>query len=782
MDLTDYIVPTEIKSYDEKTSITSTTKDLVYILSSNDITKYCLDPSAKFFDIFRKTPTDYAVFYGDLKKMRSQYWTRSNDKIVDELGLFQTNNFPELDDSHICTCPCIHLGFPKSPEEQKVFLSELNLKKEKDFYTVELGEFPQTKLWDLLQETINKIFLDKNGSSMKGTGKTYTGSISKDRYNFYTSREYIEQQHTFTKDKLVLVVKNDNLKENLRKQEELMDCNWFTVDPIVWDILNWDNLPVFINPHGNGTAEFLVLQTQKAIIVGIPFYPHPSEKYSNLWVNSTIRAYLNGLDLNYVKKFNVIKEFGTLNAGDFSTRSNFLSEAFSKNFQTSSQDKIDIENPINIQEPAPKDEEKEKTEPSILTQRHTRLENLNPDKTPEEQRFNFTDTEIIKSWIDAGQSVLLRGPSGIGKTERIKRLYPDLIYIKLTNNMFPEKVVGSVNLQTGQNIPPDFAKQTLLKCATDEERKLVENNIQNIYSIAETIYNRSKQSDKKIVILLDELLNVKPAIQSLVYTLVLNKLVESGNGVKLPANTVIVATGNQKKYSQAAEDLAEPLEKRFDHILDMEPKVNEWIFEYAIPNKVHASVISYIFSKYQQNLKEPGKKGKINYFYEEPEVGESQTDENGCRGKTNDPRGWVSVSNMLKNFETELSKGTFVGKNVEQLLITSLSSKLRDVWASDFFEFYNKPTLTVTDVITKNYSIEDLPKTIDEKFATIAGLLSADENEVVICRNFIHKFCSAEYLSLFDIYWAGNNEKRMQQLVEMKAKTQQNLELEAVSQ
>ena len=82
--------------------------------------------------------------------------------------------------------------------------------------------------------------------------------------------------------------------------------------------------------------------------------------------------------------------------------------------------------------------------------------------------------------------------------------------------------------------------------------------------------------------LLDELLNVKPAVQSLVYTLVLNKFVETGKGLKLPANTVIVATGNQKKYSSVAEDLAEPLEKRFDHILDMEPKVNEWLYEYAI--------------------------------------------------------------------------------------------------------------------------------------------------------------------------------------------------------
>ena len=90
--------------------------------------------------------------------------------------------------------------------------------------------------------------------------------------------------------------------------------------------------------------------------------------------------------------------------------------------------------------------EQTKEEERIL-QRKSRLQKLNPDKTKTADRAKMTDTEIIQNWIEAGESVLLRGPSGIGKTERIKTLYPDLIYMKLTNNMFPEKVVGSVNFQ-----------------------------------------------------------------------------------------------------------------------------------------------------------------------------------------------------------------------------------------------------------------------------------------------------------------------------------------------
>ena len=402
--------------------------------------------------------------------------------------------------------------------------------------------------------------------------------------------------------------------------------------------------------------------------------------------------------------------------------------------------------------------------------RKSRLQKLNPDKTKPEERARMTDTEIIQNWIEAGESVLLRGPSGIGKTERIKTLYPDLIYMKLTNNMFPEKVVGSVNLQTGQSIPPDFAKTAIMQEATEEERKLVEENIQNIYDIADTVYERSKTSDKKVVIMLDELLNVKPAVQSLVYTLVLNRMVEIGKGLKLPDNVVVVATGNQKKYSSVAEDLAEPLEKRFDHILDMEPKVGEWITGYAIPQKIHPAVIGYMLSKYNNSGKSENI-DDIGYFYEEPEVGEEHLDANGCKGRTNDPRGWTSISHTLYNFERNLEAGKYEGKDVEDIIQRSIGTKLREEWAAEFFDFYNLPTLTPEEVakgIGKGYTQADLPRDISERVAYMTALITADESQVESCREFIRKHCDPEYLSIYDIYWAGNDERKMEKISELQ--------------
>lgn len=399
-----------------------------------------------------------------------------------------------------------------------------------------------------------------------------------------------------------------------------------------------------------------------------------------------------------------------------------------------------------------------------LTPKRTKLQYLNPDVSTLESRRPLTDTELIKTWIDAGQSVLLRGPSGIGKTERLKNLYPNLIYLKLTNNMFPEKVVGSINLQTGQSIPPDFAIRALNLCTTDEEKEMVKKNIDTWYEIADRVYERTKNSKEKVVILLDELLNVTPAVQSLVYSLVLNKFIEIGGGLKLPANTVIVATGNQKKYSQVAYDLAEPLEKRFDHILDMHPKVNEWLNEYAIINKIHPSVISYIMMKYQSAFD----KNVINYFYEEPEIGEKNLDKNGCNGKTNDPRSWTAVSNMLYAFEQNLFNGLYVGRDVEDILMRTLLSKLREEWAVEFYNFYNTMSLTVEEIVSNSYDKDDLPRNVNEYFAVVTSLLYVADNDLEIVRNFILENCGKEFLQIYDELVVLNDPERLETIEKLQ--------------
>ncbi len=123
----------------------------------------------------------------------------------------------------------------------------------------------------------------------------------------------------------------------------------------------------------------------------------------------------------------------------------------------------------------------------------------------------------------------------------------------------------------------------------------------------------------------------------------------------------------------------------------------------------------------------------MDVFYEEPEVGEKKLDQNGCRGRTNDPRGWVSISNTLYAFENNLRKGKYISKDVEKLLEASISSKLREEWAKEFYDYYNMPTLSVDEVVSETYTQEYLPQDINERFAYVTSLLLADESQVSKC-------------------------------------------------
>lgn len=573
---------------------------------------------------------------------------------------------------------------------------------------VEYGFYPQKAVSKDMQERLERAF--KSGS-LSRTGKNYTTDSR--RYDDYDA-EFSPKQHQeyqYNGKRYVRVEANSDFgggEFQLSNGEKYRDGDnvWVEVSPVKWLV----------------DERAKIMLTDKLIFSGVQFN-HTRDYHTRDFDKTDIKTFMD----RYLSR-DLEQSRGTIETGE-------------------------------------QGEEIQDVQP-----RKSRLQKLNPDKTKQRERVRMTDTEIIQNWIEAGESVLLRGPSGIGKTERIKSLYPDLIYMKLTNNMFPEKVVGSVNLQTGQSIPPDFAKTAIMQEATEEERKMVEENIQSIFDIADTVYERSKESDKKVVIMLDELLNVKPAVQSLVYTLVLNRMVEIGKGLKLPDNVVVVATGNQKKYSSVAEDLAEPLEKRFDHILDMEPKVGEWITEYAIPHKIHPTVIGYMLSKYNNSGKSEALQD-IGYFYEEPEVGEQHLDANGCKGRTNDPRGWTSISNTLYNFERNLEAGRYEGKNVEDIIQRSIESKLRMEWASEFFDFYNLPTLTPEEIVQglgKGYTQADLPRDISERLAYMTALITADESQVEACRDFVRKHCDPEYLSIYDIYWAGNDEKKMERIEELQ--------------
>lgn len=755
------------------------TYDFIYPMSENELKAYVARYPAGVEQSVRSAyATDFTIVSGVnvcFENSRAEYWLRDSffnqARIVDVDGDVQSVDSKRgMAGIRVCANldidEFVKLGIP--------------IASRPDWYSgqkrlISLGQYPQSTVG--YKGHFHKDLQVKSGQLQYErfipTLRCLSGSPTK----YYDRRIY---EKTSNHEKFVCAISQNTSRNDLsdgQKCPKMGKSCWLKMEPITWEIVNWDKLPKDINPDGDGTAKSIEILTTNVL----DCFPFSTEETDNVtWQNSDMRAFLNGYNVHDEvllcgngNKNNVRSDDSE---GSFLGNS-FFNVAFGFSPPSLSNSKIVGGKSIDVASI----QSQEPTEINKKERRgQMRLDRLNPDTSKPIRRVRLTDSEMIKEWIDNGESVLLRGPSGIGKTERIKSMYPDLIFLKLTNNMFPEKVVGSFNFQTGQEIPPNFAKTALLACATDEERKMVSDNIQNIYAIADDIYERSQASDDKIVILLDELLNVKPSVQSLVYTLVLNKFVEQGKGVKLPKNVVVVATGNQRKYSSVAEDLVEPLEKRFDHILDMEPKVGEWLYEYAIPHNVHPSVIGYIMAKYNEASRSESI-ARMGYFYEEPEVGEKNLDKNGCRGRTNDPRGWVSVSTSLKNFENNLKAGKYIGKDVEHLLKTTLGTKLREEWANEFFDFYNRPTPTIEDVMSDDVMTEDLPNNISDRFACVTSMLGANMQEVGKVREFVRRACGSEYVSMFDLCWVGNDRKRknkIYELIELSAKSNVSGEME----
>lgn len=757
MKLRDFIVRTHLGNTDENQHTGNSafdTEDYVFFETYDEVNNIDADELYVY-------ASDYAVMNGAALggeergpkyRQPTWHWMRSaySPSHVVSVAYGGTIYVDDANTESAGLCPAMHLNLSSvisalgAPEHFKI--EPFKDKSGKILYhTIEFGSYPQDKAKN--SSELESLF---NAHKLTPTGKTYIGYMKEDG-SFQQNQEF-----EYGGKKYVRVISkkydDDSEYKDKTKAPENGTPMWAEVGPIKWKIKNWDELPRSINPNGKGTAKTIYVKSEEGIMSGIPFYPEYGETEDTMWQNSPLRAILNGYDLQEeLNKGNGNNKYKTNENYNFKGRG-FLEEAFEETLKGER---------IMEKDMRPR----------------TRLEKLNPDTTPVRERRKMTNAERICDWIRNRESVLLRGPSGIGKTSIVRAEFENnLIYIKMYNNMFPEKLMGSMNLQTGMENPPAYALWAIQHYSTKEEwdtvlvdvdegKKAID--IDKLCDLADIVYERTKHEKEPLVILLDELLNVKPDIQALAYTLVLNKMIEMGRGIKLPANTVIVATGNPAKYSIVGKDMPEPLQKRFMHVLDMEPKVGQWLEEYAIPHKLHPTVIGYILSKYQQS----GKNENIDrmpYFYEGPDVAEDNATNDGEPVMTNDPRNWEEVSQMLYNFEEKLQKGKYAGYNVESVLRYSLGSRLRQEWAAEFFDFYNSPALTVEEVVAKKYSEIDLPNNVNSKYKVMASLLVADVEQVEECRKFILEYCGAEFLAAYDLYWVGTDDERAKKIAELR--------------
>lgn len=718
MDLRKFIVPTVLDNTDLEKSAgdkSFRTKDLIYLDSFNEVRNISMSDRIT-------CPTDYAVMNGvkmrssnDGPKDRKSCWTwlRSGCSSLDYLGdvnkrspkirvydadVISFNGGCETERvcyRHIALCPTLHLSLSSVISARRAScdffrISEIKTKGSGKYHTIEFGEYPKTYVGNEKNKKLEGLYFS---GKLCLTGKTYTGRIDSDGKTILHSEfEYEDQKY--------VRVLTERYDDDYKYSDGTMDpenrtYRWARVEPIVWEIRNWDEMPTRINPLGNGSAKFIDIITEEAIVC-LPFHPDidksdgivcftPTDYCYSLWQNSPIRGYLNGINVNNIKT-NGNKECHASGGGNFS-KHNFLNEALDFSIDLTKSDEQIEEGPYGFI-----------------------FEELDNDK-------------LIKLYVQSNAAIFLHGPSGVGKSGRVKQLDPTATRITLRPQMNPEEVDGTLDRETGKFIPPLWYTQLCEKCKAEPERKHV--------------------------LFIDELTNVKPTVQSLIYSIVLDRAGKDGLW-PLPENAVVVAAGNENADNLAAYPLTNALFRRFSHIY-YEVDKNSWLDwamgvskvqkqEHVIEDKterarIHPAIVAYIMSRDKKVLNQ-------DLDEENPHI-------------VTDPRKWEIASNVL-----------YTTKNPN-----ALKPAIGEELTADFVNFVQSIQLSVEDVIMGRYDAEIYKKmNISSKLSTIAGLCMASEKDLPIIRRFIASTMGKEILATYDSLWIRNDPERAEIIAECDLK------------
>ena len=346
--------------------------------------------------------------------------------------------------------------------------------------------------------------------------------------------------------------------------------------------------------------------------------------------------------------------------------------------------------------------------------------------------FNFdkvSEEEIIKGTLLSDIPVFLHGASGDGKSQRVKQFDEDATIIYLRNSSMESFNGKSVyNSNTGEmiDVMPSWLKKVYEKC--------------------------EKEPNKLHIVFFDEINNASNVIQGMAFNVVLNKEV---NGIwKLPENTRIVAAGNETKDSLSAEELSEPLFNRFAHVY-INTTAESWLKWASTPNenyerldntkvineyKIHPSIYAYI--SYKSLMKKPVLRTKYN----------------GVTPNA-DPRKWEMASKVLYATGKPDMLRSLVGKELTK----------------DFMKFTKKEVITVEDVINYNVQDDDIKEmSIAEKYNLAVGLSVVNKENLEIVRDFVYNVVGKEIGATFDTLWTHGNEDRLEYLLELGSKKQDN--------
>jgi len=264
--LSDFIVPSVLENSDILNHKKFETKDLIYLDAVNDIK----NPIEKIC-----YPSDYAIINSALqsnelltnllikKKIESRnpccYWLRTGGDTIynrEQVSIFcESCNISSIDASNNNLNPGLRPILELDIDA--VLQVRKNLSKyfqigyggsflfdQKVKYTMDFGEYPKTLVGELLSQNLEKC-VSYNHTLLK-TGRKYLGYYDKKQKTMVYHDEYEIVQN---QDKYVRI--KNPIDDNFF---------WLRVEPITWEIQNWDELPSSINPLGSGQATTIKLQ------------------------------------------------------------------------------------------------------------------------------------------------------------------------------------------------------------------------------------------------------------------------------------------------------------------------------------------------------------------------------------------------------------------------------------------------------------------------------------------------------------------------------------------
>lgn len=235
-----------------------------------------------------------------------------------------------------------------------------------------------------------------------------------------------------------------------------------------------------------------------------------------------------------------------------------------------------------------------------------------------------------------------------------------------------------------------------------------------------------EEPDKIHILFFEEFTNATPSVQGKVNNVVLDRILDGK--WPLPKNVRIVAAGNEVSDSLAANPLTETVFNRFAHVY-IKTTTKSWL-KWANENHIHPAIYSYIAYRNGETLRSP-------YDGIHPNA---------------DPRKWEMASKMLYETGNPEMLRSLVGESITR----------------DFIAFCNKKVITIEDVITGNYTLEEIEDlNIGERYATILYLSQVTEEYVEVVRDFAQEL-GKEYQVLFDVLWTENREDRLLLLAELR--------------